>query len=73
MMKMKAVRKACTMCNTVHCIVVPLKDYRKWKRKRGLIQDVMPYLCADLRELLLSGCCGSCFDEIFGKDEDHAT
>lgn len=69
MMKMKAVCKTCNVCNTVHYIVVPLKDYRKWKLKKGLIQDVMPYLCVDLRELLISGCCGACFDEIFGKDE----
>lgn len=29
------------------------------------IQNVMPYLNADDRELMISGLCGSCFDRMF--------
>jgi len=36
----------------------------KWKNGE-LIQNVMPYLNEDERELLISGTCGKCFDKIF--------
>lgn len=32
------------------------------------IQNVMPYLSVDERELLISGICGKCFDEIIFDD-----
>lgn len=34
------------------------------------IQDVMPELSADTRELLISGVHGDCFDAMFPPDED---
>ena len=33
------------------------------------IQNAMPYLSADDREILFSGICGECFDNMFGGEE----
>jgi hypothetical protein len=32
-----------------------------------LIQDHFPHLTDDERELIISGTCGSCFDDMFGE------
>jgi hypothetical protein len=50
---------------------MPEADYERWQNGEH-IQNVAPYLSADDRELLISGMCGKCFDEIFaGEDEDE--
>ena len=36
----------------------------------GLIQNAMPNLSADDRELLISGICGPCFDKMFPPEEE---
>ena len=56
--------KKCMDCNKVFKIEIDEKAFEKW-RKGAHIQDVMPRLSADIRELLISGICGSCFDKIF--------
>ena len=43
-------------------------DYTSWENGE-LIQNAMPYLSADERELLISGTCGTCFDNMFGSEE----
>jgi hypothetical protein len=51
---------------------VPATD-EQLKRWRGgeLIQRAMPNLTADERELLISGYCGRCFDEITRDPDDE--
>ena len=39
-------------------------------RRGELIQNAMPYLSPDEREILISGICGRCFDEMYGEDDD---
>jgi hypothetical protein len=46
-------------------------DIADWKMGSGLIQDLMPYLSEGERELLISGFCGSCFNQIFDLDMDE--
>ena len=48
--------------------MVNLHDMGRWQNG-SLIQDAMPYLSADERELLISGTCGTCFDKMFGSEE----
>lgn len=45
------------------------EQYIKWKTGQGLIQNVMPNVPANERELLISGICGPCFDILF-KEPD---
>ena len=52
-------------------INVKQDDYTKWiyDRENHYVQDLFPYLSADERELLVSGVCGKCYDEMFTEEE----
>lgn len=60
----------CPFCGTAHVITVRFGDYAIWKYGGLSAQDVFPYLSADEREMLISGICPDCWDEMFG-DEDN--
>ena len=62
----------CRQCGTTVQISVIGPDYDRWKSGE-LIQDAMPYLSPDEREILISGTCGPCFDRMFceGDDEEY--
>ena len=53
----------CMHCDTREQIKVNYADFRAWKNGT-LIQNAMPYLDADQRELVQSKICGRCYDEI---------
>lgn len=46
------------------------EDWKRWKAGT-LIQDAMPYLTLDERELLISGTCGGCFDKMCASSQDE--
>jgi hypothetical protein len=56
----------CRGCGTSHTLLVNITDVAEWKLGK-YIQDAMPYLSADERELLISRTCGVCWDEMFGS------
>jgi hypothetical protein len=58
----------CRWCNGHYILAVCAEDVKRW-RDGELIQNAMPYLSADERELLISGTCGTCFDKMFGSEE----
>lgn len=55
----------CRMCNNSQIIEVEESSLRKWQQGE-LIQNAMPELTADEREMLISGTCNVCWDEMFG-------
>jgi len=57
----------CIKCGDVHILLVNEEDLATWKAG-ALIQNAMPYLSADEREILISGICGRCFGAMFGDD-----
>ena len=57
----------CNRCSETHVLQINATDVESWQNGR-LIQDAMPYLSADERELLISGMCGVCFDRLFSGD-----
>lgn len=59
----------CNMCRTTKTVVVKLDDYEKWVRREGVIQELLHYLSAGDRELLISGTCDDCFKNMFGEEE----
>lgn len=59
--------KGCGTSRIVH--VAPL-DYEAWKSGKP-IQDAMPYLDADIREMLISGICGDCWRKMFPPEESQ--
>lgn len=60
----------CFVCKTKHTILVPTAGYKLWASGQMKIQDAMPGLSADERELLMSGICDRCFDKVFADCED---
>ena len=62
----------CRNCGETKTLEIPKTGWESWKAGE-LIQNAMPQLsCAD-RELLISGTCGKCWDEMYGsleEDED---
>ena len=60
--------KTCFICGEDQTVRVDKLDYGKWVGGE-LIQNAMPYLTSGERELLISGYCNSCFDNLF-KDDD---
>ena len=59
----------CRKCQESHTLLVDIKDLQRWATG-SYIQDVMSYLSADERELLISHTCGKCWDEMFGDCEE---
>ena len=58
----------CPFCGCENKITVNEADYRSW-RDGELAQIAFPYLSADDREMLISGICPTCWDEMFGGEE----
>ena len=60
----------CVHCDETYQINLNYEDVQAWK-DGTLIQDALPYMNADQRELLISKTCGPCFDKMFGVDFDE--
>jgi hypothetical protein len=60
----------CGICEQFIAVSCTNEQYARWKNHEGLIQDIMPDVPRELRELLISGTCPACFDEMFGEDDD---
>lgn len=61
----------CSYCNELHKVYCKEEDYNNWKDGAGFIQDIMYYVPPAVRELLVSGTCGKCFDEMFSSLENE--
>jgi hypothetical protein len=55
----------CWRCGVVSCVILNKQDFLDWLSGSGSIEDILDYLSADERELLLSNTCGRCFDSLF--------
>jgi hypothetical protein len=60
----------CRKCRDIVHLNVNERDVVAWRNGRS-IQDAMPYLTPDEREILISGICGPCFDAIFSPEESE--
>ncbi len=58
----------CRMCNSVNFVSLVESDFNNWKQGQ-VIQNALPYLDVNQRELLQTQICGTCFDAMF-SDED---
>ena len=59
----------CPFCGHAHGVFVNEADYWDWQ-DGALAQNAFPYLSADDRELLISGICPTCWNKVFGSDEE---
>ena len=70
MLAMTAVVAApCRLCNEVTDLTVNIEGFVAWQGGK-LIQEALPELSADQRELLISGTWDKCWNEMFGSDEE---
>jgi hypothetical protein len=58
----------CDGCHDQHAIAFNKEDYEAWQAGE-LIQNAMPYVIMDDRELMISHLCPSCFNDLFGEEE----
>lgn len=64
------INTTCPFCGKTTPIQVRFADYHAWQNGK-LAQDVFPYLSADEREMLISGICPTCWDNVFSGGEDE--
>jgi pyruvoyl-dependent arginine decarboxylase (PvlArgDC) len=57
----------CRKCEVEYHILANEEGMKKWKAGR-LIQNVLPDLSANERELFISQTCGNCWDKIYPQD-----
>lgn len=62
-----AIKATCRICQDTHFYSVPYKNFEDWQAGE-LIQDCFPFMEADARELLISGVCGKCYDDLFSEE-----
>ena len=55
----------CVMCSNNKYVVANTADVRSWEEGM-VIQNAMPELSASDRELLISGTCNDCWNNLFG-------
>lgn len=55
----------CVQCKQEQSINAHPRDVEKW-RTGTLIQNALPYLTTDQREMFISGTCPKCWENIFG-------
>ena len=62
----------CKRCGVLYTILANREDVASWMMGTGYIQNVLAYLSASERELLLSGTCDNCWNQMFPKvDNDE--
>jgi hypothetical protein len=59
----------CHMCKGRTSFRVSRDGFQAW-RDGSLIQKALPELSKDQRELMISGTCPTCFDKLFGNEDD---
>jgi hypothetical protein len=64
-----SVTVVCPSCNKGITFAVPEAGYRAWKGGQ-YIQNAMPTVNKNLREMLTNGLCPECFNEAATEDED---
>ena len=60
----------CPICGGYNSVKVEFEDYLRWVDGEGTY-ECFPYLSADERELLITGVCSSCWNEMCDDMEDE--
>jgi hypothetical protein len=65
------VKHTCSKCGKVYEFPVFVDDLEKYTKRQEGIQYALPYISAEYRELMISGICPICWDEIMEADEEE--
>lgn len=63
------IKVRCRICHTDKILEVDEVMFNRWRNREILIQKAFPTMSIADRELLMSGTCGKCFDEMFGRED----
>lgn len=63
----------CSFCNTEYTVEMTTSQFNELQSPhRRHIQDIIPELAPEMRELFISGMCPKCWDKLFSfEDEDE--
>lgn len=67
---MMTIETYCPICHTTHELEVPFEAFCAWQAG-ALVQDAFPMLSANEREMLISGICPPCWDNLFAPSEEE--
>lgn len=59
--------KECVECGKVIEIEMSFQQYKKWKHQEDLVQNIFPEIKPEIREMLISGICPTCWEKMFGS------
>ena len=68
-METRIIPAPCRMCNEIYCVEVEAEGYQQWKAG-ALIQNALPNLTPDERELLISKTCDDCWNKLFPENDE---
>lgn len=62
----------CRWCGQVKSVPVSLSEWSTYEEHpEGYIQDTLPSLSPEDRELFISRTCSKCWDEMFGESDEE--
>lgn len=61
----------CRLCGNLHKVEVAENDFLAHLKGEKKVQEIFPYLSAEDRELLISGICPKCWNDIIPKEEEE--
>ena len=61
----------CKHCGVEYNIIADRNDMKAWLSGEKYIQDALRYLSWAERELLISGTCNTCWQQMYGIDDDE--
>ena len=67
-MTLQHVKKTCPLCRKQQSLFVKEEQIEKWENGM-LIQKAFPELSVSQREILQTGTCGTCWDNMFSEKE----
>lgn len=67
----QAINVQCERCGINYSMLVDKDDIMDWILDEGYIQELMPYLSASERELLISGTCDNCWKMLYGETKEE--
>tara|TARA_B100001778_G_C18442661_1_gene563065 strand:+ start:63 stop:299 length:237 start_codon:yes stop_codon:yes gene_type:complete len=59
----------CKLCGNIYKIFFNEEDFDDWQSGKGYIQELLHYLTAAERELLISGTCDTCWKAMYGEED----
>lgn len=68
---MFTINTTCPICGKITPVQIRrVADYKDYMLNGKHAQDAFPYLSAEEREMLISGVCGACWNNLFADEEE---